>query len=119
MDAFDVVADPTRRRILELMVGGEMAAGEIADSIRGELGISAPAVSQHLGVLREHGFVTVRADRQRRLYSLRPEAFDEIHVWLELFRLDIAQKLDALGTEIARGARARRRNEPTQQRDVS
>jgi DNA-binding transcriptional ArsR family regulator len=119
VDVFDVVADPTRRRILEIMLGGEMAVGEIADVIRGESGISAPAVSQHLGVLREHGFVTVRADRQRRLYSLRPEAFDEIHVWLELFRLDIAQKLDALGTEIARGARARRRDQPARKREIS
>lgn len=119
MDAFAVVADPTRRRILELMLGGEVAAGEIAETIRSELGISAPAVSQHLAVLREHGFVTVRPDRQRRLYSVRPEAFAEIRSWLDLFGLDLAQRFDALETEIARGARTRRSAEPERARDVS
>lgn len=119
MDAFDVVADPTRRRILELLIGGEVAAGDIAATIGGELGISAPAVSQHLGVLKERGFVAVRPDRQRRLYSVRPEAFAVIRSWLDLFELDLARKLDALETEIARGARQRRADPPARQRRTS
>lgn len=114
-----MVADPTRRRILELLIGGELAAGAIAETIKDQLGISAPAVSQHLGVLKEHGFVTVRPDRQRRLYSVRPMAFAEIQLWLELFRLDIAQKLDALATEVSRGARNRRRDTTIGEREIS
>jgi DNA-binding transcriptional ArsR family regulator len=103
--AFDVLGDPVRRRILELLAGGERSAGEVSDVVRAEFGISQPAVSQHLRVLREHGFATVRADRTRRLYSVDPAPLQEIDGWLEPYRRFWTQRLDALGTELARGRR--------------
>ena len=70
--AFDVLGDPVRRRILELLADGELASGGVVEVIREEFGMSQPAVSQHLRVLREHGFAAVRPDGARRLYSLDP-----------------------------------------------
>jgi DNA-binding transcriptional ArsR family regulator len=67
--AFDVLGDPVRRRILELLAGGEHTSGAITEVIRGEFGITQPAVSQHLRVLRESGFATVRPEGARRLYA--------------------------------------------------
>jgi DNA-binding transcriptional ArsR family regulator len=106
--AFDVLGDPVRRRILELLAGGEQPAGAVAARVGDEFGISQPAVSQHLRVLREHGFVTVRPEGARRLYAVAPEPLREVDAWLDGFRRFWAPKLDALGTELARGRRARR-----------
>jgi DNA-binding transcriptional ArsR family regulator len=111
MHAFDVLGDPVRRRILELLADGEQAAGAVTATIRGEFGISQPAVSQHLRVLREHGFALVRADGARRLYAVAPEGLREVDVWLEPFRGFWGQRLDALATELARGKRARHDND--------
>lgn len=108
MHAFDVLGDPVRRRVLELLADGEQTAGAITDVVRDEFGISQPAVSQHLGVLRTSGFVHVRVDGPRRLYSLDPTPLREVDSWLDGFRRFWEQRLDALGTEIARGKRARR-----------
>jgi DNA-binding transcriptional ArsR family regulator len=108
MHAFDVLGDPVRRRVLELLAGGERSAGAIADVVRAEFGISQPAVSQHLGVLRAAGFASVRVDGPRRLYSLEPAPLREVDDWLDGFRRFWDQRFDALGTEIARGKRARR-----------
>ncbi|MCH9679916.1 MAG: metalloregulator ArsR/SmtB family transcription factor [Deltaproteobacteria bacterium] len=108
MHAFDVLADPVRRRILELLARGEHASGAIVESIQGEFGITQSAVSQHLRVLRENGFATVRAEGPRRLYSVDPTGLDEIDQWLDGFRRQWNQRLDALATEIARGKRKRR-----------
>jgi DNA-binding transcriptional ArsR family regulator len=108
MHAFDVLGDPVRRRVLELLAEGERTAGAITDVVRAEFGISQPAVSQHLGVLRTAGFVSVRADGSRRLYSLEPGPLREIDGWLDGFRRFWDQHFDALGTEIARGKRVRR-----------
>jgi DNA-binding transcriptional ArsR family regulator len=80
----------------------------VTEVIGREFGISQPATSQHLRVLRDHGFATVRPDGQRRLYSVRPEAMDEVDQWLARFRALWAPRLDALATEVARGRRARR-----------
>jgi DNA-binding transcriptional ArsR family regulator len=107
--AFDVLGDPVRRRILELLADGERSAGEIAAAVGGEFGISQPAVSQHLKLLREHGFARVRAEGTRRLYAVDPDPLREIEAWLDRFRRFWNQHLDALGTELARGQRARRR----------
>jgi len=107
--AFDVLGDPVRRRILELLAEGEHTAGAITEVVRGEFGISQPAVSQHLRVLRENGFTTVRAEGTRRLYAVDATPLREADLWLERFRAFWNQRLDALGTEIARGKRARRR----------
>ena len=108
MHAFDVLGDPVRRRILELLAPGERSAGEVAEVVGAEFGISQPAVSQHLRVLRESGFATVRAQGTRRLYSVRPEPLQEVDAWLAQLRRFWQPKLDALGTEIARGRRERR-----------
>src|SRR5690606_17392908 len=76
--AFDILGDPVRRRILELLADGEHSAGAVAEVVRAEFGISQPAVSQHLRVLREAGFAAVRAEGTRRIYAVRPEALHEV-----------------------------------------
>ena len=108
MHAFDVLGDPVRRRILELLADGERPAGAVSDAVRAEFGISQPAVSQHLRVLREAGFATVRPDGARRLYAVRAEPLREVDAWLDRFRRFWAPHLDALGTELIRGKRQRR-----------
>ncbi len=108
MHAFDVLGDPVRRRILELLVADEMTSGEITTIVQREFGISQPAVSQHLRVLRDSGFVSVRVDGPRRHYTLDPTPLRGVDAWLMPFRQFWEQRLDALGTEIARGERARR-----------
>ena len=105
MHAFDVLGDPVRRRILELLLDGERTSGSITATVQAEFGISQPAVSQHLRVLRESGFATVRADGARRLYALDAAPLRGVDGWLEQFRRVWEQRLDALGTEIARGRR--------------
>jgi DNA-binding transcriptional ArsR family regulator len=114
VQAFDVLGDPVRRRILELLADGEQSAGAVSGVIRAEFGISQPAVSQHLRVLRESGFATVRADGTRRLYAVDSAPLREVNIWLKRFRRFWSQRLDALGTELARGRRERRhqRNKP-------
>ena len=108
MHAFDVLGDPVRRRILELLAGGERSAGDITVQVQREFGISQPAVSQHLKVLRDSGFARVRAEGTRRLYTVEPEPLQEIDAWLERFRRFWTPHLDALATELARGRRERR-----------
>ena len=108
MHAFDVLGDPVRRRILELLPAGERSSGSLVETIGMEFGISQPAVSQHLRVLRESGFASVRPEGARRLYSVDPTGMREVDAWLEQFRGFWQQRLDALGTEIARGRRQRR-----------
>jgi DNA-binding transcriptional ArsR family regulator len=107
MHAFDVLGDPVRRRILDLLADGEQAAGSIVETVREEFGISQPAVSQHLRVLRENGFATVRAEGTRRLYSVDATPLQEVDAWLDRYRGFWSQRLDALGTELRRGARNR------------
>jgi DNA-binding transcriptional ArsR family regulator len=110
--AFDVLGDPVRRRILELLADGELTAGAIGATIRGEFDISQPAVSQHLKVLRDNGFTSVRPDGQRRLYAVDGQALRDVDEWLAGFRRFWTPHLDALGTEVARGKRQRRRSTP-------
>lgn len=112
MEAFDVLGEPVRRRILELLADGEQPAGAVSAVVQREFGISQPAVSQHLKVLRDSGFATVRAEGTRRLYAVRPEAFDDIDAWLDRLRHAWTPTFDALATELARGRRARRRAAP-------
>lgn len=109
MEAFDVLGDPVRRRILEHLATGERPAGEVVALVGEEFAISQPAVSQHLRVLRTSGFATVRAEGTRRLYALDPAPLGEVEDWAAGLRRFWEQRLDALGTELARGARARRR----------
>ncbi len=108
MHAFDVLGDPVRRRILELLAEGEHASGAIVDVIQEEFGISQPAVSQHLKVLRENGFARVREEGPRRIYAVEPAPLREVDAWLSHFRGFWAHKLDALATEVARGKKKRK-----------
>jgi DNA-binding transcriptional ArsR family regulator len=108
MHAFDVLGDPVRRRILELLAGGELSSGAITEVIQAEFGISQPAVSQHLKVLRDSGFATVRPQGARRLYAVDAPPFRELDEWLGHFRGFWEQRLDSLATELARGKRERR-----------
>ena len=108
MEAFDVLGDPVRRRILELLAEGEHASGEVVAVIADEFGISQPAVSMHLRVLRESGFASTRAEGARRIYALETGPLAEVDAWLAPFRAFWEQRLDALGTEVARGKRRRR-----------
>lgn len=108
MHAFDVLGDPVRRRILELLAKGEHRSGDIVEVIQREFGITQAAVSQHLRVLRESGFASVRIDGQRRIYSVDTQPLKEIDVWLDRFRFFWEPKLSALETEIARGKKKRR-----------
>lgn len=118
--AFDVLGDPVRRRILELLADGEMTSGAVCAVIQEEFGISQPAVSQHLKVLRETGFATVRPDGRRRLYAVDSAPLREVDVWLDRFRRFWAPHFAALGTELARGRRERRlRGEQNESDDAS
>ena len=89
---FDVLAEPTRRRILDLLLDQPRSVGELVD----QLGLSQPGTSKHLRVLREAGLVTVRRDAQRRWYELRPQPLAEIDSWLAPYRSRWAESFDAL-----------------------
>lgn len=108
MHAFDVLGDPVRRRILEVLAEGEQASGEIVEVIQREFAISQPAVSQHLKVLRESGFAQVRVDGARRFYTVDAAPLQQVDEWVSRFRGFWEHKLDALATEVARGKRKRK-----------
>jgi DNA-binding transcriptional ArsR family regulator len=104
MDALAALADPTRRRIVELLAERERDAGEIAS----HFAVSRPAVSRHLRVLREHGLVHARGEAQRRIYSLDPRPLAEVDAWLERYRGFWTNRLDALDTQLRRARRQRK-----------
>jgi DNA-binding transcriptional ArsR family regulator len=106
--AFDILGDPVRRRILELLATGEHSSGDIVVVVRREFGITQSAVSQQLRVLRDAGFASVRADGARRIYAVQPGRLREVDDWLDKFRAFWLPRLDALATEVARGKRKRR-----------
>jgi DNA-binding transcriptional ArsR family regulator len=112
MHAFDVLGDPVRRKILELLADGELSSGALTAVVQAEFGISQPAVSQHLKVLRESGFARVRPEGARRLYAVDSAPLREVDAWLEPFRGFWEQRLDSLATELARGKRERRLGAP-------
>lgn len=103
MHAFDVLGDPVRRRILEVLATGEQSSGEVVEVISQEFGIGQPAVSMQLKVLRESGFATVRAEGRRRLYAIDSAPLAQVDAWLTPFRPFWEQRLDALATELRRG----------------
>ncbi len=100
MPVFEALADPTRRRLLELLAAGERSAGSLAT----EFDLSRPGVSRHLRVLREAGLVRARGEGQRRLYSVDVAPLAEVDAWLDRWRGFWAQRLDALDTELRRGS---------------
>jgi len=108
MHAFDVLGDPVRRRLLELLAAGQAPAGNLTATVQAEFGISQPAVSQHLKVLRDNGFANVRVDGARRLYSIDAGPLREVDDWLDRYRGFWRQRLDALETELRRPGRHRK-----------
>ncbi|GEL99677.1 ArsR/SmtB family transcription factor [Cellulomonas terrae] len=107
MQVMDALGDPVRRRLVELLADGERTAGQLATAVGAEFSISQPAASRHLRVLREAGVVDSVPQGTVRLYSVRPEAFDEVEAWARRVRRFWGGHLDALETEIARGRRSR------------
>ena len=101
-NVLEVIAEPTRRRILDAVRTSECSVTELVAST----GMSQPGVSRHLRVLRDAGLVTVRADAQRRLYRLRSEPLRELDEWLEPYRAEWAARLDALGRHLERSSAA-------------
>jgi DNA-binding transcriptional ArsR family regulator len=95
---FDVLAEPNRRRILDELLDGEAAVGDLVE----RLTLTQPAVSKHLRVLKDAGLVAVRQDAQRRLYRLSPQPLAEIDAWLAPYRRLWSQRLDALGAHLDR-----------------
>src|SRR5438270_12143127 len=98
LDAFQTLADPTRRRIVEVLRNGERQVNEIVE----EAGIHQSGVSRHLRILNEAGFVSVRPDQQRRFYALRPEPFHELEGWLAQYRTLWERRLDRFGAALER-----------------
>ena len=99
MDALEALAEPTRRRIVELLAESDRDAGAIASEFR----VTRPAVSRHLRVLREAGLVRSRSVAQRRVYSLDPRPLAELDAWLARYRNLWSGRLDALETNVRRG----------------
>lgn len=107
MHAFDVLGDPVRRRILEVLADGRHASGQIVAIVGEEFGITQSAVSQHLKILRESGFAYVHVDGPRRIYEIEAAPIAEVDRWLDQFRRFWEPKLDALALEVERGKRRR------------
>ncbi|HVT93146.1 MAG TPA: metalloregulator ArsR/SmtB family transcription factor [Bryobacteraceae bacterium] len=110
MHAFDILGDPVRRRILELLASGERGAGDLTGVIRKEFGITQAGVSQHLRTLRESGFVRVRVQGARRIYSVESQPLQQVDAWIGQFRGFWERHLRALTGEIARGKAIQKRN---------
>ncbi|MBX9453049.1 MAG: metalloregulator ArsR/SmtB family transcription factor [Mesorhizobium sp.] len=96
LDAFQTLADPTRRRIVEALLGGERQVNDIVE----DAGVHQSGVSRHLKILNEAGFVVMRPDGQRRLYSLKPEPFRELDRWLAQYRSLWEARLDRFGAAL-------------------
>jgi DNA-binding transcriptional ArsR family regulator len=112
MHALDILGDPVRRRLVELLASQDQPAGDVSRVVEQEFTISQPAVARHLRVLREAGFVSVRPVGARRIYSLEATVIDQLQGQVDRYRALWNQRLDALDTEIARGKRDRREQRP-------
>lgn len=107
MQAIEALGEPVRRRIVELLAPGGRPAGDLAEVIGTEFGISQPATSRHLRVLREADVVTSTVSGQQRIYAINRDAFDDLAAWVDQVRSFWTQRLDALETELARGRRTK------------
>ncbi len=112
LDAFQTLADPTRRRIVEVLRRGEQQVADVVE----QAGIHQSGVSRHLRILYESGFVSVRPDGQRRLYALRPEPFHELETWLTQYRNLWEDRLDRFGAALERKQAQARRARPRSKR---
>ena len=110
MEAFTILSDPVRRRILERLSVRDLSSGEVVSSVGEEFGITQSAISQHLKVLRENRFAKVRVDGARRIYSLEPSGLEDIDQWLAPFRRFWEPKFSALAKEVERGKKKRRKS---------
>jgi len=113
MQSLAAIADPTRRRIVELLAIRDRTAGELVE----EFDLSAPAISQHLNILRESGLIITRAEGQTRIQSLNPSGLDELDAWLEKTRAVWSRRLDELERELraedeANKRKAKKKNSP-------
>ncbi len=109
MQAFAILSDPVRRRILEHLCVQELSSGEVVSNVGEEFGISQSAISQHLKVLRENRFANVRIDGARRIYSLEPSGLQGIDQWFEPFRRFWEPKFEALAKEVECGKQKKRK----------
>jgi len=109
MQAFAILGDRVRRRILEHLCVQELSSGEVVSTVGEEFGISQSAISQHLKVLRENRFANVRIDGARRIYSLEPSGLQDIDQWLAPFRRFWEPRFEALAKEVERGKKKRKR----------
>ncbi|MDD9969725.1 MAG: metalloregulator ArsR/SmtB family transcription factor [Myxococcales bacterium] len=116
MHAFDVLGDPVRRRLLEALAHDERSSGELVAEVKRDFSISQSGVSQHLRILRESGFATVRVDGARRMYSIDTAGLRHVDHWLGQFRGLWERRLDALDAEVARGKRVRKKRRLRKQR---
>jgi len=105
LDAFQVLADPTRRRIVEVLLAGEQQVGDVVE----KAGVHQSGVSRHLRILAESGFVSMRPDGQRRLYALRAEPFREMDEWLGPYRKIWEARLDRFGAALAKKQQERKK----------
>lgn len=105
LDVWETLADPTRRRIVEVLRDGERQVNDVVD----KAGIHQSGVSRHLRILLEAGFVSVRPDGQRRFYGLRPEPFRELETWLDRYRRLWHDRLDRFGAALDGKPRARKK----------
>jgi DNA-binding transcriptional ArsR family regulator len=108
MHALDLLGDPVRRRLIELLAHGDQTSGALTDVVRAEFGISQPAVSNHLRVLREAGFARSVPAGSRRIYSLSGEQMTEAQAWLDEQLRFWTNRLDSLDTELLRGRKEER-----------
>lgn len=115
MHAFDVLGDPVRRRLVELLADESRSAGELTAIITAEFGISQPAVSNHLRVLRDSGFATSSREGSLRRYAVVPDRLAEVDRWVSRYRSLWTNTLDALDTELKRGRRANRQQDRHQE----
>jgi DNA-binding transcriptional ArsR family regulator len=104
IDTFQALADPSRRRIVEALAGGERQVGDIVE----RAGIHQSGVSRHLRILHDTGFVTVRPEGQKRFYALRPDPFREIDAWLAKYRNLWEARLDRFGAALEKQRKAKR-----------
>lgn len=111
MQAFAILSDPVRRRILEHLCNQELSSGEVVSTVGQEFGITQSAISQQLKVLRDNRFANVRREGARRIYSLNPSGFEDIEHWLEPFKRFWEPKLDALAEEVERGKPFQRKDQ--------
>jgi DNA-binding transcriptional ArsR family regulator len=106
LDTFQTLADPSRRRIVEVLLNGERQVGDIVE----RAGIHQSGVSRHLRILNEAGFVSMRPDGQKRFYALRPEPFRELDDWLGRYRALWEARLDRFGAALEKQRKTRRKS---------